>query len=205
MRRMKLYPVEIAALVLLLVLLVTGTRAIRIQEGVEAGVVRFHVLANSNSPADQALKLKVRDVVLERATELLEGVEERSVAEAKLRGSLLELEEIAQAEIQRQGYQYTVTTELKSTAFPTRQYDGFSLPAGEYLALRVLIGDAEGENWWCVVFPPLCMAASTEIIETAGKSGLNPEEIALITEEGPGYSLRFKVVEIWHDLQQYLP
>ena len=166
-------------------------------------VIRLHVLANSDSEADQALKLRVRDRVLERATELLEQSADRQEAEALLRGNLLELENLAAEEIAAAGYDYPVTAELTDTTFPTREYDGFTLPAGEYLALRIVIGEGAGQNWWCVVFPPLCTTASADVPASALAAGLTQEDVNLITEE-PGYVLKFKTVELWERLRAAL-
>ena len=116
-------------------------------------------------------------------------------------GRLLELEEIAAEEIQANGYHYAVTVELEDTMFPTREYEGFTLPAGKYLALRAVIGGGAGRNWWCVVFPPLCAAASAEVPETALAAGLSPSQVGLITEEDQGYVLKSKLVEFWRTLE----
>ena len=167
-------------------------------------VIRFHVIANSDSPEDQALKLLVRDAVLERATALLERTESRAEAETLLRESLPELEALAQAEVQANGYDYAVTAELEDTSFPTKEYDGFALPAGEYLALRILIGEGAGQNWWCVVFPPLCTAASADVPETALAAGLTEDQVSLMAEEDSGYVLKFKAVEWWEQLREWL-
>ena len=94
--------------------------------------------------------------------------------------------------------------ELEDTRFPTREYDGFTLPAGQYLALRVLIGAADGQNWWCVVFPPLCAAASADVPAAALAAGFTEEEVGLITEENGGYVLKFKTIELWEALQERL-
>ena len=153
-RRHQLKFFEIALLIGLAVFLTSGALALRTQNDLAEKVVRLHVLANSDSEEDQALKLKVRDVVLERATAILEESPDRREAESRLRGELLELERIAAAEIVAEGYDYPVTVELENTEFPTKAYDGFTLPAGEYLALRVIIGEGKGRNWWCVVVPP---------------------------------------------------
>lgn len=198
----KLKIVEVALLTGMALFLVSGTMALRTQDGLADKVVRLHVLANSDSEEDQALKLRVRDVVLERATELLEQSADREEAEALLRGSLPELERIAAAEIQARGYDYPVTAQLTAAEFPTKEYDGFTLPAGEYLALRVLIGEAKGQNWWCVVFPPLCAAASADVPASALAAGFSQEEIGLITEENEGYVLKFKAVEFWEELRK---
>ena len=196
----RLHLLEILLLVGTVLLLSSGAAAFRAQSDLADQVVRLHVLANSDSEEDQALKLLVRDVVLERAESILEGVLERDEAESLLRGQLLELERLALKVVRESGYVYPVKVELAETEFPTREYEGFALPAGRYLALRVLIGDAEGQNWWCVVFPPLCAAAVTE----PAFSALSDDAVALITEGSAEYVLKFKAVELWQTLRQRL-
>ena len=198
----QLRTVEIALMVGLAIFLGSGVLALRTQDELADKVVRLHVLANSDSEEDQALKLKVRDVVLERATAILEQSDDRREAESRLRGELLELERIAAEEIAAEGYNYPVTVELENTDFPTKEYDGFTLPAGEYLALRVIIGEGQGQNWWCVVFPPLCTAASADVPASALAAGFSEEEVNLITEENQGYVLKFKAVEWWETLKE---
>lgn len=198
----QLRTVEIALMVGLAIFLGSGVLALRTQDELADKVVRLHVLANSDSEEDQALKLKVRDVVLERATAILEQSADRGEAESRLRGELLELERIAAEEIAAEGYNYPVTVELENTDFPTKEYDGFTLPAGEYLALRVIIGEGQGQNWWCVVFPPLCTAASADVPASALAAGFSEEEVNLITEENQGYVLKFKAVEWWETLKE---
>lgn len=193
---------EIALLIGLAVFLSSGALALRTQDELADKVVRLHVLANSDSEEDQALKLRVRDVVLERATAILEQSADRREAESRLRGQLLELERIAREEILASGYDYPVTAELQNTDFPTKEYDGFTLPAGEYLALRIMIGEGQGQNWWCVVFPPLCTAASADVPVSALAAGFSQDEVSLITEENQGYVLKFKSVEWWETLKE---
>ncbi len=197
--RLKL--IEIALLIGLAVFLASGGLALRAQSQLAERVVRLHVLANSDGQEDQALKLLVRDRVLARATELLTQARDRTEAEALLRAELPELEALAVRELQANGCAYPVTAELADTEFPTREYDGFTLPAGEYLALRVVIGEGAGRNWWCVVFPPLCTAASADVPAAALAAGLTEEQVGLITEEDRGYVLKFKAVEWWEELR----
>ena len=192
---------ELALLIGAAVFLLTGALALGTQARLADRVVRLHVLANSDSEADQALKLRVRDVVLDRAEALLAQSGDRREAEALLREHLAEFQQVAAAEIAAAGYDYPVSVELEDTRFPTREYDGFTLPAGEYLALRVLIGAAEGQNWWCVVFPPLCTAASAQVPAAAVAGGLTEDQVGLITEENTGYVLKFKLVEWWESLR----
>ena len=195
---------EIALLIGLAVFLTSGALALRTQDELADKVVRLHVLANSDSEEDQALKLRVRDAVLEQATAILEQSADRREAESRLRGQLLELERIAAKEIAAEGYDYPVTVNLENTDFPTKEYDGFTLPAGKYLALRVVIGEGAGQNWWCVVFPPLCTAVSSDVSQAAMAAGLTEEEVSLITGEDQGYVLKFKAVEWWEGLRERL-
>ena len=155
--------IEIALLIGLAVFLISGGLALRTQTRLADRVVRLHVLANSDGEEDQALKLLVRDRVLAQATELLTQAKDRTEAETLLREELPELEALAVRELRANGCAYPVTAELTDTEFPTREYDGFTLPAGEYLALRVVIGEGAGRNWWCVVFPPLCSRGNWQI------------------------------------------
>nr|WP_326127013.1 stage II sporulation protein R [uncultured Oscillibacter sp.] len=200
--KLKLF--EIALLAGLAVFLASGGLALRAQAQLADRVVRLHVLANSDGEEDQALKLLVRDRVLARATELLTRAGDRTEAESLLRAALPELEALAARELRANGCDYPVTAELTDTEFPTREYDGFTLPAGEYLALRVVIGEGAGRNWWCVVFPPLCTAASADVPAAALAAGLTEEQVGLITEEDRGYVLKFKAVEWWEEIRARL-
>ena len=202
--RRKLRTAELALAVGLLVACCWGASALHSRQALADKVVRLHVLANSDSDADQALKLQVRDVVVRRAAELLAGAQNRAEAENRLRGELPELQALAAREIAAEGYSYSVTAKLENTSFPTREYDGFTLPAGEYLALRVVIGAGEGHNWWCVVFPPLCTAATSELGQTAMAAGLSEDDVRLITGDGEGYVLRFKTIELLEQLRARL-
>ena len=200
----RLTVLELALMVGVAVCLVSGAAALGNQEILAEKVVRLHVLANSDSQEDQALKLQVRDRVLALAETALTQAPDREHARAVLAAALPELKAAAEEEIAANGYAYPVTVRLENAQFPTRTYDGFSLPAGQYLALRVLIGEAKGKNWWCVVFPPLCAAASSDVALTAMAAGLTEEETKLITEESSGYVLKFKAVEWWESLRERL-
>ncbi len=195
---------EIALLLGLAVFLASGAMALQTEQELSDRVVRLHVLANSDSEEDQALKLRVRDRVLAYVEPLLEGSADRREAEALLRGRLLELERVAGEEIRAAGYDYRVEARLEDTSFPTREYEGFTLPAGKYLALRLVIGAGAGRNWWCVVFPPLCAAAAEEVPAAALAAGLSREQVGLITEENQGYVLKSKLVEFWGEVRARL-
>ena len=165
-------------------------------------VIRLHVLANSDSEEDQALKLEVRDRVLETTSALLAGETEPQAAAVLLNHHLDDIAQTAAQEISAQGHDDRVEVRLEQTWFPTRQYQGISLPAGNYLALRVLIGAAEGHNWWCVVFPNLCLPAVSERALEA--STLTPGQISLLQEEETSYVFRFKALELWQSLKHRL-
>lgn len=165
-------------------------------------VIRLHVLANSDSEEDQALKLEVRDRVLETTSALLAGETEPQAAAVLLNQHLDDISQTAAQEISAQGHDDRVEVRLEQTWFPTRQYQGISLPAGNYLALRVLIGAAEGHNWWCVVFPNLCLPAVSERALEA--STLTPGQISLLQEEETSYVFRFKALELWQSLKHRL-
>ena len=165
-------------------------------------VIRLHVLANSDSEEDQALKLEVRDRVLETTSALLAGETEPQAAAVLLNQHLDDIAQTAAQEISAQGHDDRVEVRLEQTWFPTRQYQGISLPAGNYLALRVLIGAAEGHNWWCVVFPNLCLPAVSERALEA--STLTPGQISLLQEDETSYVFRFKALELWQSLKHRL-
>ncbi len=160
-------------------------------------VIRFHVLANSDSPEDQELKLKVRDEVLACAQSVYPENADLEQARQALTAHLEDLAQAGQSVVEAEGYDYSVTAAMESCWFPTKSYQDFSLPAGEYTALRVVIGEGEGANWWCVAFPPLCLGAASQTLETATEAGwFSPDQVALVTEENEGYVLKFKSMEL---------
>ena len=170
--------------------LTAGVWASASEAALAGQMLRLHVVANSDSESDQARKLLVRDVVLARASALLDGV--------------THLEELAQAgeeALARTGTPDSVRVTLDDQWFPTKEYDGFSLPAGRYRALRVTIGAGEGRNWWCVVFPPLCLASvSEQSVASAAEGVLSEDQVALITGQDGGYVLKFRFIEWWQEL-----
>ena len=171
---------------------------------IEDKVLRLHVIANSDSEEDQALKLKVRDQILATLKPLLENAEDRSSSEAIVRAHLSEVEAAARETAWQEKPGENVHAELTNTRFPEKTYGDCTFPAGNYDALRITIGEAKGKNWWCVVFPPLCTTAACDFQETAVSGGLGEEDLSLITEEDGGYVLRFRAVELWEGLRQWL-
>ena len=204
MKNSKLMHVEAALLVGLAVTLLWGVWSLQEQDALERKMIRLHVIANSDTAEDQALKLQVRDAVLVQATEILENAADMEEAQRTLQQVLPELEATAAEVVKEKGCAYRVSARLERTEFPEKVYDGFALPAGEYLALRLVIGEGAGQNWWCVVFPPLCMTAATNLEETAVAAGMAEEDLALMTEENTGYVLKFRSLELWESLRQWL-
>ena len=192
-RKMKRW--ELALMCGVLCALALGGWLDREQERLADQVIRLHVIANSDSPEDQALKLEVRDQVLAHAEELYPAGADRTAAAAAIQEHLPELAAAGQRVLEERGCDYAVRAELTETWFPTKEYEDFALPAGEYTALRVVIGEGGGRNWWCVVFPSLCLSAVTE--ESLQTAGLSHQEYALISEESQPYTIRFKAVEWW--------
>ena len=165
-------------------------------------LVRLHVVANSDSPSDQAIKLRVRDAVLAAAEPVLGSADD---PEQALAAELPALECAAAEMLRALGREESVSVTLQNERFPTRDYETFSLPAGVYRTLRVTIGAGEGHNWWCVVFPTLCTAASLDEFESAAASGgFTDGELRLITEDGAAYKLKFRTVELFEKIREFL-
>ncbi len=163
-------------------------------------VLRLHVLANSDSQEDQELKLKVRDRVLECSANMLDGAANRAQAEALTQENLEEIQRAAQQEVYKQGYDYPVSVELTNMRFNTRKYETVTLPAGDYDALRVSIGSAQGKNWWCVMFPPMCLPAAEQIKELSDV--LDPAQMEIV-EGGDQYEIKFKTIEVIEDIKSW--
>lgn len=193
---------ELALLLALAVTLLWGAWSADRQEDLARKMIRLHVIANSDSEADQTLKLQVRDKVLAFATGVLEQSPDMAQAQRQLQAVLPRIESVAAEEIAARGYDYPVSARLEPAAFPLKEYDGFALPAGNYTALRLVIGEGAGQNWWCVVYPPLCTTAATDLHKTAIAAGLGEDDLALITEEDTGYVLKFRSIELWQELRQ---
>lgn len=168
------------------------------QQRLAQKLTRLHVIANSDTAEDQALKLHVRDAVLESAGENTEDMKKQDITPAFLEN----LRASAQQEVYKQGSLDKVRVEKTKMYFSTRDYETFSLPAGYYDAVRVSIGLAEGHNWWCVMLPPLCEPASTdELEEVAASAGITPDEVRYITRDGTKYQVKFKLAELFGELK----
>ncbi len=200
LRRQGLRRWELALLLAVAAAGLVGARLGAEQDDLADQMIRLHVVANSDSPRDQALKLEVRDAVLGRCGVYLAGLDRREALET-LADILPQLGQVAADVVARAGYDYPVRVSLGQEPFPTRDYTDFSLPAGEYTALRVVLGEGAGHNWWCVVFPPLCTGSVTE---TAVQGGLTADQVGLITEGNEGYVIRFRAMELWEEFKARL-
>ena len=163
-------------------------------------VVRLHVVANSNGAEDQAVKLLVRDAVLEEAARWYQGAGSMEEASSQLCTHLQSIAGAARQVLGEQGMGYSATAQMTEMYFPTRDYGDFRLPAGRYRTLRVTLGEGAGKNWWCVVFPSLCLPAATqeEALLTL------PEGERQVVEGGQGVQVKLKAVELWESLREWL-
>lgn len=169
-------------------------------------VIRLHVLAVSDSDEDQAVKLVVRDRVLETVAPLLANVHDRATAVAIVSAHLQEIQESAAETLCALGRTETVSVSLTAETYPTRAYEGCRLPAGKYLSLRVILGEGKGKNWWCVLFPSVCGRFAVETIEDAClEAGLTPEQYRLITHtDDVDVQVRFRLLEWLASIRQAL-
>ena len=193
------------ALVLLIVsaLTVSVCAALQVQQQrMSEKIIRLHVVANSDSGADQAIKLHVRDAVLAAARQALQDADDPQQAIAQ---ALPQLEAAANAALAAQGSHDTASVSFRRELFPTREYDTFSLPSGVYRSLRVTIGAGGGHNWWCVIFPSLCVPATADgFVQAAEAGGFTRAEIGLMTQAGEGYVLKFRSLELLQALKKAL-
>lgn len=158
--------------------------------------VRLHVLANSDSEEDQKLKLQVRDAILETVMDFESSNKKEAIK--NIEENKKRLEEIAKTVIKNNGYDYDVKVEIGEELYPTKYYDDFALPAGEYTSVRVVIGNGDGRNWWCVLYPPLCTSLATDNKEEVCiQAGLTKDQYNLITANNSGkYKIKFRFLEL---------
>ena len=188
------------ALVLIVVVCVGVWGLLTDSQALYDGLLRLHVVGASDSQEDQAVKLKVRDAVLASLEQGLQDLTDVDAAMDYVEEMLPQVEAAANRVLAAAGVDMTAVATLAEEAFPTREYDTFSLPAGIYKALRVVIGEGEGKNWWCVVFPSLCMGTQAEFVETASVSGM-PQTLTE-TLEGE-YEIRFWFLEKIGEVKNY--
>ena len=168
------------------------------------GLIRLHVVADSDAPEDQRIKLQVRDAITEKLEAVMMQIPDIEEARVYIEEHLPELEELANQTLQALGSSCQAVVTFAQEAFPTRHYDTFSLPAGVYDALRVTIGSGEGKNWWCVIFPGLCNAATVDAFaDTAAGAGFTDYLTDTLTGE-PQYQIRFFVMDCIGWIQNWI-
>lgn len=170
--------------------------------GLPENVVRLHVVANSDSEEDQSVKLLVRDTVLEEAAKWYGGAQSMEEASSQLCTHLQSLGKTARTTLAENGMEYSAKVEMTEMYFSTRDYGTFRLPAGRYRTLRVTLGEGQGKNWWCVVFPSLCLPAAGE--EQSDLLLSLPESEREIVENPEQFQVKFKAVELWESLREWL-
>ncbi len=185
---------ETSLLLALCISLAVGTWAEAKQAEISSELIRLHVIAVSDDETEQAIKLRVRDEVLACVSPELERAKDISDAEVIVRANLGKIQRAAESAAE--GRKVTVT--LSEEYYPTRDYESFSLPAGKYTSLRVILGEGKGHNWWCVVFPPLCISAAER---EEALHAMSEDDRAILTE-ADGYVVKFRVLELWGELAE---
>lgn len=173
-------------------------------QNISGSVLRLHIVANSNTDFDQQLKLAVRDKVLSKTSHIFQNTHSADEAKALAKKHSVLIQKTAKDEIKRLGFDYPVNVSVTECAFPTKFYGDISLPCGKYNAVKIEIGEAKGENWWCVMYPPLCFTEGMISVPSETKSRLrntlSQEEYNLVTNTQSGVipvEMRFKIVEIF--------
>lgn len=183
------------------VFITISSYALTVSTDLSDNFFRLHILANSDSEEDQNLKLKVRDNILSYMNSLIYDNLSKEEAISLTRAHLEDFQKIAEDTIRNEGYEYNVSLNIGNFYFPTKKYGNISLPAGYYDGLKIEIGKAEGQNWWCSLFPPLCFVdISSGIIdeetENDLKNNLSEEDFAIITSDSETIKLKFKIIEM---------
>lgn len=173
-----------------------------IQEDLQDNLIRLHIIANSDSADDQNIKLMVRDAVLEETGKKME-----TQGRAEIIKNLDEIEKTANRILAENGFEYTADAVYGKFAFPKKEYGGMTLPSGEYYGVRVILGNGAGHNWWCVMYPPLCVAEEGSVFaddkaRTLLKESLNDQSYELVTQSGRDVVVKFKAVEMVQELRQ---
>ena len=196
---MKLKAIDISVFITLIICIIATVSFENDCKGIREEVLRLHVIANSDEDYDQELKLKVRDAVLKSGEAVFSGSENILSVESEIADKKDVILYSAVETIRSLGYDYDVKIELARSYFPTRTYDNLTLPAGYYKAVRVIIGEGKGKNWWCIMFPPLCLPSATKKDEIISDF-LSDEEMDIVTSD-PDYEVRFWIVEKYYELK----
>ncbi len=206
MKKKLIFIFIIIALLITYIFLLSKNYVMAVSSDLSNSVLRLHIIANSDSQQDQDLKLKVRDNIVKYMNTLTKDISDKQSVISLVNNNIDEFKKIALNTIHENGYDYAVNIKLGNFFFPTKDYGNISFPSGNYDALKIEIGDAIGQNWWCVLFPPLCLVGSSsgvlpndskEILEDS----LNSEEYKLISEgksnlnDNSNIQIKFKLIE----------
>jgi stage II sporulation protein R len=178
--------------------------ASNISNNLESNIFRLHILANSDSSIDQSLKLKVRDNIINYLENLCDNCKSKTEFYTIINENLNNIKNIASETILNNGFSYPISIELGNFYFPTKHYGNISFPAGDYDGIRIKIGEAKGENWWCSLFPPLCFTdISSGIIDSNASKNLenniSSEEFSIVSSNNKIYKLKFKLIEFLNE------
>ena len=171
---------------------------------IEDSVFRLHIIANSDSDEDQALKYKVRNNIISYMNKLCENSSSKEETIEIAKNHINDFKQIADKTIADNNFDYTSTVEIGNYRFPTKYYGDIALPSGNYDALEIKLGNSSGKNWWCVLYPSLCFVdVSSGVVPDSSKENLKnnlpDEEYALISENSPTYNFKFKIVEFFNN------
>ena len=199
---MKFKKIELAVLIAFIICITMSTYKLDGEcDGIRQNILRLHVIAASDSGYDQKIKLELRDCLLLKGKEIFDESESKAAAEEKISKSISLIQQAADSFLSEKGYPYKATVNLGKSYFPTRHYNSFTLPAGNYDALKVTIGEGEGQNWWCIMFPALCLPAAEK--DSDNFDGiLTEKQQQIITDKK--YEVRLWLVEKWQELNNYL-
>ncbi len=167
------------------------------EENLYQSVIRIHVLANSDSPQDQEYKLLVRDRLLSYSQENFAQLDGKEEASEEICKRFDDMQRIAQDALLEAGCAMPVELSLMEEYYPTKRYESLSLPSGKYLSLQVKIGQAQGQNWWCVLFPPICLNTALDTEDALLEAGMKEENVKTVTVQKGKYKIRFKILEWW--------
>lgn len=191
----------VSALLILYVCISAVSYTHAVTTDIADSVFRLHVIANSDSAEDQNLKYTVRDKVIEYMSSISQNASSKEAVIEIAKANLDKIQAIASQTIRENGYTYSVNVEVGNFSFPSKRYGDITLPPGYYDALRIKIGEAEGQNWWCVMFPPLCFVDVTSGVvpdesKEIMKQNLSNEEFDLISKNSNEVKVKFKIVEV---------
>ncbi|MBO5070716.1 MAG: stage II sporulation protein R [Roseburia sp.] len=180
-------------------------KRLQLQQEIAEKILRFHVLANSDTEADQNLKLAVRDAVGSKMGALLSGASSKEECETIINNHINEIVATAMQVVAKEGYNYGVQASLSDVDFPVKTYGSYTFPAGRYEALEVVIGEGAGHNWWCVMYPNMCFSGSVyEVVDEEAEESLqevlSPEEYEAVLQSGE-YEVQFKYLTFLNDLR----